>query len=366
MIEVYKLTSLEPVAQFRTVDPVHHFEHSAKGDCILALERKHLASHGFARVYFRWRGSSIDKPVRVSLMQSLSEGAVGGQDRIAAEIVELPTDSNSVTCLGCCSHTGRIAVGMGSTIRVFTLEMESGDGASPDSELVLTHNIEMLLDIRTGVLLKKIAIFDEYVAFGSAYEVQVVKVSLLGEARGSIAIYKEEEEGRGLTSQTSHQIPKDPTFFSWSPSAVWDAERTTPAATCAEQHEIAHVTSADHPCPPLTGTLTLASISRAASRRRSRDRQTEILGPVECVWGHPLHVTMNNSGGDSPVQCQVLTMLYRQFPPLSGSGEGKWRTATLPLRGLKQHSSARGEEEGGIHSILLIPTLVEGEEGLVR
>ena len=74
LLEVYKLDSLESIAQFRTISPVVQFVYNAKGDCIVTLERKQPNAHGFARVYFNWRGSSVDKPVRVSMMNAFMQG----------------------------------------------------------------------------------------------------------------------------------------------------------------------------------------------------------------------------------------------------------------------------------------------------
>ena len=90
---------------------------------MVALERKHSVSQGFVRVYFKWRALSADNPMRI-LMASIQR-SIPRQNRMTAEIVELPSDSsNSVSYLACCEYTGRIAVGMGSLLRVFTVERE--------------------------------------------------------------------------------------------------------------------------------------------------------------------------------------------------------------------------------------------------
>ena len=126
MIEAYDLRTLEQLAQFRTVSPVAQVAYNSRGDCVVTLERKHSVSQGFVRVYFKWRGLSADKPMRI-LMASIQR-SIPGQNRMTAEIVELPSDSgNSVSCLACCEYTGRIAVGMGSLLRVFTVEREEHD-----------------------------------------------------------------------------------------------------------------------------------------------------------------------------------------------------------------------------------------------
>lgn len=200
LLEVFSLATLKPLGQFRTVSPVLDLVYNSKGDCVVTLERKSAVSHGFARVYFKWRGASVDKPMRISLLGSLSLGAQSlqqpqAQDHVAAEIIELPGELNSpVTCLACCPESGRIAVGMDTTLRIFALSatslgeggMSSEDGStseqsgvSRDSSVHLSHSIDILMDIQISTPLHKLAIFSDYVAFISTHEARVLKLSLL-------------------------------------------------------------------------------------------------------------------------------------------------------------------------------------------
>ena len=194
LLEVFSLSTLKSLGQFRTVSPVRDLVYNAKGDCVVTLERKSAVSHGFARIYFKWRGASVDKPMRISLLSSFSQdrGMWQPQQHLAAEIVELPGELNSpVTCLACCPESGRIAVGMDTTLRIFTLTALSGGGvtsseegsdpssASFDSSLHLSYSIDILMDIHTSTPLHKLAIFSDYVAFISTHEVRVLKLSLL-------------------------------------------------------------------------------------------------------------------------------------------------------------------------------------------
>ena len=39
------------------------------------LERKNATSQGFSRVYFKWRGATVDKPARISLLWSFSSNS---------------------------------------------------------------------------------------------------------------------------------------------------------------------------------------------------------------------------------------------------------------------------------------------------
>ena len=372
VLEAYKINSLEPIAQFRTIGHVAQFAYNPVGDYIVTLERKQPDSHGFARVYFKWRGSSIDKPVRVSLMQSLPRGILSSgasPDRIAAEIVELPADSsNSVSCLACCHQSGRIVIGMGSTVRIFTLTVESDGAAAP--RVFLSHNIEILVDIRTNMAVKKVAIFDDHIGFVSSHEARVVKLSFQSEAKQSLRDYriKKEDCVPQTEGQVSDGIPQDPNFMTWSPSRVWETEHHAAASSAAspsgeeggDREGLDHVTSCDpKPCPHLVGTLSLRSIARATLSKTTEKHAVEILGPVEYVWGNPLEVEINNtaSNNGSP-KCRVLTMLYRRFSPLTTSYEAG-RSATLPRTARQTSQSA--EDEGGLHSVQLLPTLVEGQ-----
>ena len=140
LLEVFSIGSCKLVGQFRTVGRVHRVVYNPKGDCIVTLERKNPDSQGFSRVYFKWRGATVDKPARIGLLGSLSNNsALLPGDDLAVDIVELPGERNSsMTCLACCEESGRIAVGMGTSVRIFTLsasdeESEYFEGRRPSS-----------------------------------------------------------------------------------------------------------------------------------------------------------------------------------------------------------------------------------------
>ena len=376
LLEVYDLVTFQLVAKFRTVSPVVDLVYNAKGDCIVTVESKGPDCHGFARVYFKWRGSSVDKPMRVSLLESLSRGLMSMQsahDRIAAEIVELPAESNcSVNCLACCQESGRIAVGMDATIRVFSLcqeteENSTGDGAAgltvSMEEKAISHSIEILLDIKTQIPLTKISIFNDYIAFISPFEARVLKLSFLGHpaanstngtpfslprpnaavsaTSGSRPISSEEESSprpvpkhRSKDTESDVSVKLDPNFILWSPSKVWEAEKLSSDFSMSMsvssngshspflnvlQHRpsygMSHVTSHDPRKSPVVGTLALESVCQSSSTRTSDCHEQEVLGPSEYVWGQPIDVSIDDSiteGVSIPPQCRVLTMLYRR------------------------------------------------------
>ena len=385
LLEVYDLATLQLVARFRTVSPVVDFVYNAKGDCIVTVESKSPGSHGFARIYFKWRGSSVDKPMRVSLLESLSRGlmqSAATQDRIAAEIVELPAEYNSsVTCLACCKESGRIAVGMDTTIRVFSLcpeiEGEGGGGgpsvstpmSSPQrSRLrnsptkaggkVISHSIEILLDIKTSIPLSKISIFNDYIAFISPFEARVLKLSFLAhpvppptatlreqpfstlrkETSTSRLTSSEDESLLRVASRSrrndvqSDSVKMDPNFVLWSPSKVWEVEKFSASYTMSLSGNGAnspflnvlphrptisrsHMTSHDPRRSPVVGTISLQSVGQSTSSKTSDQHDLEVLGPSEYVCGQPIDVSIEESISEEPVvppQCRVLTMLYRR------------------------------------------------------
>ena len=80
MIEAYDLRTMEQLAQFRTVSPAAQVAYNSRGDCMVALERKHSVPQDFIRVYFKWRGLSADKPMRI-LMASIQR-SIRGQNWI--------------------------------------------------------------------------------------------------------------------------------------------------------------------------------------------------------------------------------------------------------------------------------------------
>ena len=384
LLEVYDLATLQLVARFRTVGSVVDFVYNAKGDCIVTVESKSPGSHGFARIYFKWRGSSVDKPMRVSLLESLSRGlmqSAATQDRIAAEIVELPAEYNSsVTCLACCKESGRIAVGMDNTIRVFSLcpeieeEEEGEEGGpsvnspmgspqrsrlrkSPTKGRVISHSIEVLLDIKTGIPLSKISIFNDYIAFISPFEARVLKLSFLAhsvpptatlreqpfstlrkEASTSHLTSSEDESSPRVTSRSrrndtqSDSVKMDPNFVLWSPSKVWEVEKFSASYTMSLSGNGAnspflnvlphrptfsrsHMTSHDPRRSPVVGTISLQSVGQSTSSKTSDQHELEVLGPSEYIWGQPIDVSIEESVSEVPIippQCRVLTMLYRR------------------------------------------------------
>ena len=407
-VEAYDLGTLEQLARFRTVSLVSQISYNSVGGCVVTLEKKHSASHGFVRVYFKWRGLSADKPMRI-LMASLQR-SVPIQNRIAAEIVELPSDSgNSVSCLACCQCTGRIAVAMGSLVRVFYLEQdEQGfphDSSSPSSHphsSLPTPSVEILLDIQTHTpQLQMVSIVGDYLAFISTNEARVVKLSLFqsdsvpipdynvsgvkgGQSGGGVAV-----EG-GENSNPSGGIVRDRNFLLWSPSAVWEAEKRahmTSHDSPAHHDDIIagdHLTSGDGHMTstegtPLVGTVHLKSIMQATSMKLTDRNTMEVLGPVEYVWGQPLTVSVNHAPGNGcqGAECRVLTMLYRRFSgdvvsggSLGGgaslsqlSGLPRGQRASLPVR-VQQGAGLRAE--GGwdnLHSVRLIPTFTPSPGG---
>ena len=342
LLEVYLLHSWQLLGQIRTIDTVVQLLYSCHGDCIVTLERKAGSAHSFARVYFKWRGSSVEKPVRVSLISSLPRPG-GGADRIAAEIVELPT-SDDASCLACCQHSGRVAVATGSTVRVFVLKAERG---SP--EATPTSSIELLFDVHTATPdIKKIAIFGDNLAFISSYEARVLRLSLTGGGLTTAPPFQfsgGEERGErdieaSVTSLTSSVgIPKDASFVSWSPSIGWEAERQA----VSKEGPPGHVTK---PHPPEIGTVSLTSVSRSVLSKW-RASPGEVLGPTEDIIGQPVEVELDSSSGYQ--RCRVLTLLYRCFPA----------TPPTACSGSKGTPSKVAEE--GLHTVQLVPTIVEGE-----
>ena len=340
-------------------------------------------------------------------MASSVQRSVPGHGRVAAEIVELPSDSGgSVSCLACCEYTGRIAVAMGSLLRIFYLEREEEQSndlssfslrpsvaqatspLSPSHSLPLplspsssssTPNIEILLDIQTNTpQLEMVSIVGDYVAFISTNEVRVVKLSLFHSRPDPIPDYEglrnrdlQLEGGVAVEGGENSDpcsleggIVRDRNFILWSPSVVWEAEKR---ASCSSADHVTspktstntrissdditgdHMTSGDGhvtpPSPPLVGTVHLKSITEATSEKLSDRATMEVLGPVEYVWGQPLTVTVNHVANGSRhgiPECRVLTMLYRRFSA-EVSGSGFHGSGFHGSGSLETMSLARGQ-----------------------
>lgn len=360
LMEVYSLETRKLVAQLRTISPVAQFVYNRLGDCIVTLESKvQEEARGFARVYFKWRGSSVDKPMRVSMMESLAISTGDGGfskpqplDRIAAEIVELPTEmDSSVTCVACCERSGRIVVGMESKVRVFVMEVWGGGGEGRGGgEAAVTHSIEILVDIRTSMAIRKVAISGDFIAFVSSYEARVIKLLLCGDVKSSLGDFRPDggERERSESESTDEGGSLDPCFIRWSPSLAWDMEDSGRA-------DASHV----KPRLPSISSVSLPSVLKAAQQKGRQTSKTvtskQVLGPVECIWGQPLSLEFSPLVHGS----HALTMLYHRFP----RGEGR-RSRTLGATNFPARGGLRAleeeEEEGGLHSVQLVPTIIEG------
>ena len=99
----------------------------------------------------------MDKPARISLLWSFSSNsALLPGNHLAVEIVELPGEVNSyMTCLVCCVESGRIAVGMGSIVRILTLtapgeDLESMEGRRPCSTTEYLSSEDQVMDMSSA------------------------------------------------------------------------------------------------------------------------------------------------------------------------------------------------------------------------
>ncbi len=335
VLEVYSLITKEPIAQLRTVSPVVQLLYNPRGDCIVTLERKNVVSRMFARVYFKWRESNDDRPMRISLITSLTQGLLSGSQSVQAEINELPADETmSVNCAAVCKESGRIAVGMDSRIRVFSLTPVYKGGC------VTSHCIEILLDVETGVTVRKVDVFNDYLAFISSREARVLKLSLLNEGPPPVRVGVADSEDSSTTTagwesdQATPTLPRpqrvqlidrakesmiktDVHFVSWSPSKVWENERLSASNSLSASLNLSHELE-PHPLydslPPPQGshieTLALPAITMATQEKTVERHPVEVLGPVEYVWGQPVEVRLDEA--TPTTRCRVLTMLYRR------------------------------------------------------
>jgi len=151
-----------------------------------------------------------------------------------------------------------------------------------------------------------------------------------------------------------------------NPSAAMTAAAVVPEAQTMVGSHDSHVTSHD-PQPSSVaqvGTLTLPTISQATLTKSTDKHATEVLGPVEYVWGQPVEVEVENASQMDTQKCRLLTMLYRRFPRDSGSRDERRRAASLYARYTlpSRMGDVASKEEGGLHSVQLVPTLVTGTE----
>lgn len=426
VVEVYDLPRVELVAKLRTIWPVCALVYNTHGDCILTLERRGVDKPGAAaRIYSKWRGiMDEDKPQRVMMsLPGVLTGFSGPEPQPRsqpdAEIMELPVENAS--CIASCSLAPVVAVGSERAIRLFVLERKKEVSGETDEPAGL--KVSLLMDIRTDMKLKKIAICGNFVACISTHRVRVVKCMFIGAFQHPWATLYPTSQLQNSHRRSNHHNQScslDHNYVTWSPSLVWEEETRGMAAVVPaeegtsdqewrnkqeeeeedkmeEEEEKMEEEGMDEevtdrerqPTPTVSfafprpssqqtiSTLTLPSISHAIieAKREVGRHALEVLGPVEYVWGQPLAVELHSNVGRA-VKCRVLTMLCRRFQSSGYAyvAEGKGRSATVAGDLLSVRTGAVGTGmassdvkigkaggKGGLHSIELVPTVVEGE-----
>lgn len=379
LVEIYKANTVQLIAQVRTVGPVVKLIYNKPWDCIVTLERKHAESHNFVRVYFNWRASSTERPVRIGHLESPHDSDATSPSA-SAEIVELPVeDDRHVKCLASCERTGVIAVGTDGLLRLFSIRMTA-----------TARVISTLCDISLEMNVLKVAIFCDYLACISSCEVRVLKICWYGgDDRHGLKNYapdhllarpRRHPSGPKGPPLTSPDIGLDSTFIEWSPRCVRDAQGNV------------SVTMERHPAPPTShtsvGLLNLRSVSKAMAEKEGSSYQSEVLGPVENIGGQQVEIEASSAESGERIMCHVVTMLYRRFVPkaevtassdprsktLTTTGaelstnkrasDAKGKTATLPPGGEQRSKVAPSLPEhvqDAPHTVELLPTLAEGK-----
>ena len=406
LVEAYRADTAQLLAQVRTVGPVVRLIYNGPWDCIVTLERKHAESHNFVRLYFNWRSSSTEMPVRVLVAHTASPRDVGvdstpsSSSSALTEIVELPTEEDRhIKCLASCERTGVIAVGMSGLLRLFSVR--KNDGAA--------RVISTLCNVTLEMKVLKVAIFCNYVACVSSSEVRVLKVCWYdGDERYGLKNYapdhvvdpRRRHPGgpNAPTPVPNHQnIGLDASFIEWSPRCVRDAEGNIFMTGEEEKEDEGGGGGGGGSRAPPTpstpvGLLHLRSISKATA---DKDGTGEVLGPVDNIRGQEVEVEASDPESGEKVGCHISTMLYRRFAPKaevssspttsftsdpkvkSGTvaeqqsvggrkgNDARGKTATQPPAGDQKSKNVASPVQENVpdapHSVELLPTLVDGK-----
>ena len=344
-MEVFELKTLKLLNKFRTVLPATSIIYNVKGDCLVTLEAKNVHCPSTARVYINWRLATIDTPVRARLAAPFKHSAYEGAPK--AETIELNIDyATSVSCISCCQETGLIALAAASTVSIYALSDDRGEGIM---------SIEPFLDITFSFPVEKLAIYVSYVACASHHEAFVVRYLLQGgkqEKRWNNALYVKEKFSSLERNSKKSSFDRD--FILWSPVNSWKPEEhhLTPVS-----HEHCGIPKEEVSCL-LHGsdveTILLDSVCREFNIRSVDQKPVEVLGPVEFIRGEPVNYMIHKKDNEQ-IDCRVVTLLFRRFAKVSfssSSAKNRSRSRTITS---SEHYNKDNVPYDALHTILLAP-----------
>ena len=344
-MEVFELKTLKLLNKFRTVLPATSIIYNVKGDCLVTLEAKNVHCPSTARVYINWRLATIDTPVRARLAAPFKHSAYEGAPK--TETIELNIDyATSVSCISCCQETGLIALAAASTVSIYALSDDRGEGIM---------SIEPFLDITFSFPVEKLAIYVSYVACASHHEAFVVRYLLQGgkqEKRWNNALYVKEKFSSLERNSKKSSFDRD--FILWSPVNSWKPEEhhLTPVS-----HEQCGIPKEEVSCL-LHGsdveTILLDSVCREFNIRSVDQKPVEVLGPVEFIRGEPVNYMIHKKDNEQ-IDCRVVTLLFRRFAKVSfSSPSAKYRSRSRTITS-SEHYNKDNVPYDALHTILLAP-----------
>ena len=341
-MEVFELKTLKPLNKFRTVLPATSIVYNTKEDCLVTLESKNVQSPSTARVYINWRLATTDTPVRARLAAPFKHSDYSSTPK--AETVELNINyAKSVSCISCCQETGLIALAAASTVSIYALNDELGDGLTI---------IEPFLDITFSFPVERLAIYVSYVACASHHEAFVVRYLLHGRKKKhwNSALFVEEKFSS--LERNSKKTSLDRDFILWSPVNSWKTDE------CPLSHSQPGVPKEEASCL-LHGsdveTVLLDSVCREFNSRSVDQRPVEVLGPVEFIHGEPVNFMIHKKDNEK-IDCRLVTLLFRRFAKVSlASPSGATPRARSRTIASSEHYTKENIPYDALHTILLAP-----------
>ncbi|GAB6027558.1 Hermansky-Pudlak syndrome 3 [Chamberlinius hualienensis] len=173
-IEVRKLDNYGSLSHsFNTVDLVKQMIYSGIGKYVATLEvkttRLNLTTH--VRLYFNWQVEASGMAMRARIAGRVTPSTQSSVGQL--EMVELPLKQQACY-VNCCPSTANLIIGCARCVSVYRFCVK----VHPISKIHF-QDVEPLLDIHVSFLVKEVAICEEYLAFMSSSEVQIVKINVL-------------------------------------------------------------------------------------------------------------------------------------------------------------------------------------------
>ncbi|XP_032235022.2 Hermansky-Pudlak syndrome 3 protein [Nematostella vectensis] len=327
--------------QFSTISTAVKLISNDAGNYVASIERRQQREAvTYARVYFNWERASKNEAVRVVVAGYSSYQRNNEDSSQQFFAVELPSRT-SITALACCKNTGNIIIACDGKLSVYRLC--STAITKPEVEAArFSCDLEHLIDIEPGVVIRGVDICDHFIAFRSKLEARAIKL-VFPEQALNLNIEGERENNKTQANQRDEEEHKDSIqnppnkqqAVTDDECVYWEFDKTASSPHHTNQSS-----------PLMFDEVLFRTVRTESCYVDTYSESKEILGPMTEVRGHPLKVGFAGrfgigiNVGCNDVNVCGVTMLYRRFR--------------------KEQLCNSDSGIGALHSLQLLPTYTKG------